>query len=705
MTKKNNKYRVNKNNKSRKNKISKKGNLRKNLYSKKSKKLRRFNLRGGSGNNNEAFVGFDDIVYSKNKVEELKKQLTNLPFKKFDLTKFKRQYFYKADPQDLEYVKGNDGLYIFKEGLAEEKKPTIDELNNFYDKENLYNDIETRINLLDTIDEAQIKIEKTKDAEASKIGIQVAKEPLTKVSTSSPKNNNITFGFPIETFGFKKERGEILLEVCKEACDSMTPLLREIYNLLFTNLKIQEKKDDDTIFTIADGLVQYFLKEMLFKDLFAGIVGEEDVKVNIDTGDYYIDTDNKIIQIPEEFKIKIDKIKIDINILRKRLIELDYKDKYIFIDPIDSTKEFQKGQGFDSTICIGFSNKEDGKAWAGIVYRPIPKPKLVNNELPDKYSVPPDLVDNFNGTTFAYGCKEENYKVLDNLDIKDQDNSSPNKLLISKSGISEFLVNIIESGFEKVPTGGAGNKMLYLLEGKANAYIQDRGVSRWDTCAAQAIIEAVGGVCCKLTEFKKGKINNYTYKESSDNLDFDETTFPDHTKINMSDKLKEEFNNLKEKIYSNLVKKNNNKQKGFESVFKEINDKIKLLKDKKQKLIKQNYKNSELANQNNRNSKYEKYFYEIKKINIEIKEQKEKILSVKSNQKMGLNQIEAKNTLDNFIKLINKNKKDAKYNDQSYYKPYHNLCGIVAYLNPDDKLNLIEVCNNNLTIENQPAYN
>ena len=39
-----------------------------------------------------------------------------------------------------------------------------------------------------------------------------------------------------------------------------------------------------------------------------------------------------------------------------------------------------------------------------------------------------------------------------------------------------------------MPSGGAGNKLMMLLEGKGAVYIQDRGVSRWDTCGPQAVI-------------------------------------------------------------------------------------------------------------------------------------------------------------------------------------------------------------------------
>ena len=69
--------------------------------------------------------------------------------------------------------------------------------------------------------------------------------------------------------------------------------------------------------------------------------------------------------------------------------------------------------------------------------------------------------------------------------------------LTTNGRISPFLVACVdELHYHRVPTGGAGNKVLRLLEADEAAeadtrrppsvYIQDRGVSRWDTCAAQA---------------------------------------------------------------------------------------------------------------------------------------------------------------------------------------------------------------------------
>ena len=47
-------------------------------------------------------------------------------------------------------------------------------------------------------------------------------------------------------------------------------------------------------------------------------------------------------------------------------------------------------------------------------------------------------------------------------------------------------------------------------------------MSRWDTCAAEACLEAFGGQLLKLTDFLNDEENNgyYTYRASEFNLDF-----------------------------------------------------------------------------------------------------------------------------------------------------------------------------------------
>ena len=133
---------------------------------------------------------------------------------------------------------------------------------------------------------------------------------------------------------------------------------------------------------------------------------------------------------------------------------------------------------------------------AGLVYRPIPEPP-----------------------TWAAGCKSEG-ESFGNLDLQVPPNSKG--FLTTNGSISPFLASLIkELDFERVKSGGAGNKMMMVLEGKGQCYIQDRGVSRWDTCAAQAVLEAQGGVLAKLSPFVENmKLESYTYRKSTTNLDF-----------------------------------------------------------------------------------------------------------------------------------------------------------------------------------------
>lgn len=111
--------------------------------------------------------------------------------------------------------------------------------------------------------------------------------------------------------------------------------------------------------------------------------------------------------------------------------------------------------GEQCSICIGFADSL-GAPIAGIVFRPIPVPN-----------------------TYAMGAKSEGF-IQSHLDMAEVPN--PKGFLTSNGGISPFIAQLIDKlAYTRVPSGGAGNKMLMLLEQKGAAYIQDRGVSRWGT--------------------------------------------------------------------------------------------------------------------------------------------------------------------------------------------------------------------------------
>jgi len=330
--------------------------------------------------------------------------------------------------------------------------------------------------------------------------------------------------------GGSKDTMKHVLMVLKRACDSLSPLVKCIYLAQRNSSQypgIVQQKKDESMFTIADGLVQELLLRRLFKAVhFKAVVAEEDVSCNISTPPFSVGG----LQIPDTSQISenIQKACLQLDTYAKELEAIQnrsglLRSMTVFLDPIDGTKEFVNQKGECCTICVGFSL--DGKADAGIVYRPLSET-----------------------TTWAAGCAREGYyssklneSSRDELSL-DQDGIG----MVGPRAVSPFLQKLIDKTQARwLPVGGCGHKVLMLLEIPNLWYILDRGLSRWDTCAAQAVLEAAGcGRLAKLTSYHRGVIENqretkaagaeevldqdvamimpedYTYKKTKVNLDW-----------------------------------------------------------------------------------------------------------------------------------------------------------------------------------------
>lgn len=176
------------------------------------------------------------------------------------------------------------------------------------------------------------------------------------------------------------------------------------------------------------------------------MTGEEDgTDVNISIPPFKCDD----LIIPNEFYEIIVNVRDSFKELAPKIDTHAYKDITVFLDPIDGTREFSSGKGEQCSICVGFADNL-GRPVAGLVYRPL--------------TLQP---------TWAMGSSAEGYKLsfLNNIECVGKQKG----LLTSNGSISPFLVQTMqELKYERIPSGGAGNKMLMLLEGRGNAYIQDR---------------------------------------------------------------------------------------------------------------------------------------------------------------------------------------------------------------------------------------
>ena len=361
---------------------------------------------------------------------------------------------------------------------------------------------------------------------------------------------------------------EALCVATLKTCQALTPAIRALYQAININTNTANTntdstttttttKADDSILTIADGIVQSLLIETLaLQEILGHVVGEEeDDRINLTTKPYTV---GETLVVPKEFEPIIDETRHHITKIRHEFqaslpaastataTETTRHDYYqtvtAFIDPIDGTREFATNHGEQCTICVGFAATRSGRPVAGVIYRPLSSSALPPAETTEAASV---------ASSWAVGAHEEQYFALSSSSSA---TTRPppcegGSFLTTNGRISPFLVACLdELHYHRVPSGGAGNKVLRLLEAEAAeeadeetdtrrppiVYIQDRGVSRWDTCAAQAVLEAQGGILYNLERFLQDspppmttRTNTTTDAENAaaeDNDDAEDTT-------------------------------------------------------------------------------------------------------------------------------------------------------------------------------------
>jgi len=175
----------------------------------------------------------------------------------------------------------------------------------------------------------------------------------------------------------------------------------------------------------------------------------------------------------------------------------------VFIDPLDATKEFTLGFYYCVITLIGISI--DGKPAAGIMYQPfVDNGRLiwgvVGGPLEGVSRVAPRTDNRLILTTTA----SHNSAAVDNAIAKIKPD-------------------------EVIRVGGAGYKVLLLLEGKADAYVfPTKGTKLWDTCAPEAVLRSAGG---RLTDTNGKDIEYHHNSEVQNLIGFIATLHANHDKL------------------------------------------------------------------------------------------------------------------------------------------------------------------------------
>ena len=76
----------------------------------------------------------------------------------------------------------------------------------------------------------------------------------------------------------------------------------------------------------------------------------------------------------------------------------------------------------------------------------------------------------------------------------------PLRLVCSRSHTPDWVkaLAVRLGGAELVPCGSVGFKVAMLLFGKADAYVHDKGLKEWDTCAPEIVARGAGFAVCRL---------------------------------------------------------------------------------------------------------------------------------------------------------------------------------------------------------------
>jgi len=145
------------------------------------------------------------------------------------------------------------------------------------------------------------------------------------------------------------------------------------------------------------------------------------------------------------------------------------------VDPLDGTKEYSTGR-HDFAVHVGFA--VDGAPVLGVVALPAIGRTLVAQA-------------GASASLQVVGSDGEWPRQVVRGDAPVAGGAP--RLMVSRSHTPDWVQKVgSELGGELVPNGSVGFKVAMLLFGRGDAYLHDRGLKEWDTCAPEVVARAAG---------------------------------------------------------------------------------------------------------------------------------------------------------------------------------------------------------------------
>lgn len=210
---------------------------------------------------------------------------------------------------------------------------------------------------------------------------------------------------------------------------------------------------------------------------------------------------------PKIFKVSPPpKSNREVSDVAKRDEEVPMKAVTVWIDPLDATQEYTEGKQ-DPTlldyvtvmVCIAI----DGKPIAGVIHQPFTK----------------DHLGHIGITKWAWVGHGVSKSLLEATSSSPEDPDTV-RVIASRSHPGEVF-SIAEDAFkgskkvELIEAAGAGYKALAVAERKADLYLHTTAIKKWDICAGDALLGAIGG---KMTT-RKGEQIDYKLEGDPKNSD------------------------------------------------------------------------------------------------------------------------------------------------------------------------------------------
>lgn len=156
------------------------------------------------------------------------------------------------------------------------------------------------------------------------------------------------------------------------------------------------------------------------------------------------------------------------------------EDVTIYIDPLDATAEFVLGNKQSTATLVGIALKS--VAYGGVIHQPFEGDEKTGRTL---------------WALTGYGCGDDNKNLEKNIAHASTTAKRTQSVLVTtrthSSTVTEDAIKKLNMDVN-LRVGGAGYKVLLLLDGTADVYCYPTpGTKKWDTCAPEAILNYLGG--------------------------------------------------------------------------------------------------------------------------------------------------------------------------------------------------------------------